>query len=608
MRGRRVGLVLLAVLSVVLLRAEGDPRSSAASRGDAAGALPGEVVVVRLASRWIGDAELRVRGQSVARLFGRGAWTRLRTAAAVLYRPLHTVSVSVEDRGDQARVIVDGRLLLVAGKTDAAREGTTPGSLAGRWTAALQQALNVPPIRVSRSEIVLSPGGIGGISVSTAIPGAIRVEGFDPAVADVQLVRDTLNIAARRLGRTGAILRLGPYRAPVSIAVLRPAGTVPVAADVVVTGSPASPELVREAIDRRLRQIIRRDPGASVDLGQAAVHDPLGPGASLSIPVGVRIRSPYGGPVEGSVMVSVSNAPIRLADPARLLVSNRPETITDSGLLFHEKLTADHPARLLFHHMNGTPGQPRILKITLANPGTARARVHYLSGLAGPSSDPVLVGHLATARFLAALTAGLGYVVEVPPRGTTEFTAYNLPPLALVSGLMQYQVIEGGPVDLTVHVRLPWLLDRTVTTDLGPWAFPHPRGTFPGALVDVTRDLLISQPSAVGDLGIMSDLKDLRTGEPLVGDYGVLYRFRLRLLNPTDRQATVALHATAAGGPARGLFLIDGSVTDVGYLQANEERVVSSFTVSPGSTREVTVLTMPIAGSFYPVRLAIRPQ
>ncbi|HET8679577.1 MAG TPA: hypothetical protein VFM39_05615, partial [bacterium] len=177
-----------------------------------------------------------------------------------------------------------------------------------------------------------------------------------------------------------------------------------------------------------------------------------------------------------------------------------------------------------------------------------------------------------------------------------------------VSGLMQFQVVEGGPVDLTVHVRLPWLLDRTVTTDLGPWAFPHPRGTFPGSLVEVKRDVPVDQTAAIGDLGVMSDLKDMRTGEPLVGDYGVLYRFRLRLVNPTDRQITSDLLANAAGGPARGLFLIDGGVTDLGLLQANEERVVTSFMLAPRGTRDVMVVTMPIAGSFYPVRLALRPR
>jgi hypothetical protein len=322
----------------------------------------------------------------------------------------------------------------------------------------------------------------------------------------------------------------------------------------------------------------------------------------------VAIRSPFAGPVDGTITVRVANTPVQLADPEVLLVSNRPEKITESGLLFQEMLAPARPARLLYHHLNGTPGQARVLKITLYNPGLVAARVHYLSGVAGPSADPVFIGFASTQRFLDALLAGRGYLVEVPPGGTTTFTAYALAPLALVSGLMQFQVIEGGPVELVVHVRVPWLLDRTVMTDLGPSAFPHPRGTFPGSVVEVAREQPAHQPGMLVELGVMSNLRDVRTGEALVGDYGVLYRVRVRLVNPTEREVTTALIANAAGGLARGVFYVDGTPVDIGLVRPYEDREVAAFTVAPGNAREVSVLTMPVAGSYYPVRLGVRPK
>lgn len=598
MKGRATLIALAVALAVV-------PIDSVHA---AAGSLPGEVVVVRIADPSDG-AELRVRGKAVVRLLGTGARARLRAAERRLRRAfIGPVEVSVDDRRKVAQLVVDGQVVLGATAADAAREETTPALLAGRWAAALQEALAVPPIAVSSSQVVVSPGGVGYATVTTATPGAVTLGGFDARIAGVHFAQGALRVVGRRLGGTAVSLRLGPYQTSVAVAVRPPAGMIPSSAEVIVTGSPAPPELIREAVERRVRQIVRLEPGASTSVAGIPVDAPMAAGTSLSVPVAVRITSPFAGPVDGTVAVAVTNAPIRLADPNRLLVSNRPETITSNGLLFNETLSADHPARLLFHHLNGTPSQSRILKITLSNPGAARARVHYLSGLAGPGPDPVLTGGLATARFLLALTAGIGYIVEVPSRGRTEFTAYTLAPQALVSGLMQFQVVEGGPVDLTVHVRLPWLLDRTVTTDLGPWAFPHPRGTFPGSVVEVTRDVPADQPSAIGDLGVMSEMKDMRTGEPLVGDYGVLYRFHLRLVNPTDRQITADLTASAAGGAARGFFLIDGVVMDIGLLQANEERTVTSFALAPKGPRDVTVVTMPIAGSFYPVRLAMRPK
>jgi hypothetical protein len=173
---------------------------------------------------------------------------------------------------------------------------------------------------------------------------------------------------------------------------------------------------------------------------------------------------------------------------------------------------------------------------------------------------------------------------------------------------MQFQVIEGGPVDLVVHVRVPYLLDHTVMTDLGPSAFPHPRGTFPGSVVEIAREQAAHQPGPVADLGVMSNLRDIRTGEPLVGDYGVLYRLRLRLVNPTDREVTTVLVANASGGLARGLFYVDGTPVDAGLMRPFEDRDIATFTVLAGATRDIMVVTMPVAGSFYPVRLVLRPR
>jgi hypothetical protein len=173
---------------------------------------------------------------------------------------------------------------------------------------------------------------------------------------------------------------------------------------------------------------------------------------------------------------------------------------------------------------------------------------------------------------------------------------------------MQFQVVEGGTVDLVVHVRVPYLLDHTIMTDLGPNAFPHPRGTFPGSVVELVKEHPAHQAGAIAELGVMSNLRDVRTREALVGDYGVLYRLRVRLVNPTDREVTTALVANAAGGLARGLFYVNGAPVDIGLLRPNEDRDVAVLTVPAGVSRDVTVLTMPVAGSYYPVRLEMRPR
>jgi hypothetical protein len=554
-------------------------------------------------------ASLLVRGRAVMKLSGRDAIRRLSRAARRLDPLLPPpTAVTVQTTRRVARLLVDGQVVLEMTRADAAKSGVSLAQFARDARAALEAALAVPPIVLSRSGLVLSPGHTEAVQVNTILTTPLIAGAFDRRVVDVRLDQQTVWVTGKTPGNTTIPLRAGPYSAQLAVSVRPPAGKIPSQVEVIVTGSPAPAELIRAAVARGLEGAVTRDPGALMELREIPVSEPLPPGGWAAIPVGVRVRSPYAGPVDGIVRVMVRNIPVSLGDPDVLLVSNRPESITGNGLLFQDALAPGRPARLLYHHSNGSPTQTRVLKITLTNPGGVRARVHYLSGHAGPSSDPLAIGYVSTARFLEAMVGSRGYVVEIPPHGTTTFTAYALPPQALVSGLMQFQVIEGGFVELTVHVRVPWLLDRTVTTDLGPWAFPHPRGTFPGSVVEIARDVAVDQPAALADLGVMSNLRDTNTGDPLVGDYGVLYRVRLRLINPTDREITAGLVATAAGGPARGLFLVDGSAVNAGLMRPAEDRELTAFTMPAGARRDVVILTMPVAGSFYPVRLVVRPR
>ncbi|MDR7554025.1 MAG: hypothetical protein QN157_00300 [Armatimonadota bacterium] len=569
--------------------------------------LPGEVVAWR-ASTDGRAAELRVRELAVARLDGPGAWARVSAAVRTLRRPLPPpAAVRVRARRGSAALLVDGQVVLIASARDAQRAGTDPATLAALWAARLREALAIPPLTVTPTSVVLSPDGTATLRVQTVVPGPLSATPANRRVVSVEATREAVTLRGHALGATTVRVRLGPYQTSVPVSVRPPAGRIPPEAEVVVTGTPAPAAIVHEAVRRWLEAAVVRTAGAVVRWSTIPVDTPLEVGAAVTVHVPVSVRSPYAGPVDRRVAITVRNAPLPLRDPDVLLVSNRPETIDGNGLLFEETLQPRRGARLLYHHMNGTE-RARILSITLSNAGPGWARVHYLSGHAGPAPDPLQVGAMATGRFLTALGSGQGYLVEVPAQQATTFTAYTLPPRALVSGIMQFQVVDGGPVGLRVAVRLPWLLDRTVTTDLGPYAFPHPRGTFPGTVVDVAREVRADRPADVAELGIMADLKDVRTGEALVGDYGVLYRIRLRLHNPTAAEVPVALVANAAGGPARGLFVIDGTMTDAGLLAPGVDRAVATFVVPAGETRDLTVVTMPVAGSFYPVRLSVRPR
>jgi hypothetical protein len=614
-RLRAVAILAVIVLLTISLPLGAAPRARPARKTSApraparvtpppAAPIAQEVTVEEI----VGGAELRVRGRPIMIALGADATTRLQNVARII-EPLlpEPTTITAEPARRAAKLVVDGQVVITVTQKEAARFGYTPVALISRWGTSLRSALTIPPITLSRKNLVLSPGYAQRITITTAGAAPVQVGPHDARVVMVTLSDGVAEIKGKAVGAALVYFRIGPYRAYVAVSVRPAAGEIPVEADVVVTGTPATPELIREAIERRMQEVVKRDAGATLEVG-AVTAEPVPPGQTVTVPVEVTVRSAFGGPVGSVVQVRVTNEAIDLTDPAVLHVSNRPETIRDNGWLFNETLSPGRPTRLLYHHANGTPGQVRVLKITLTNPGTGRARIHYLNGLAGPSPDSIFIGFISTQRFLDALVGKRGYIVEVPPKQSTTFTAYSLSPLALVSGLMQFQVVEGGPIELVVHVRVPYLLDHTVTKDLGPGAFPHPRGSFPGSVVEVVKDLTAPQGGEVADLGIMANLQDPRTAEPLVGDYGVLYRIRLRLVNTTAREVSTALIANAAGGFARGYFIVNGRPIDIGLVPATQDREVATLTVPAGLAREFLVITMPVAGSFYPVRLSVRPK
>ena len=100
----------------------------------------------------------------------------------------------------------------------------------------------------------------------------------------------------------------------------------------------------------------------------------------------------------------------------------------------------------------------------------------------------------------------------------------------------------------------------------------------------------------------------IKDGDRLQGCYGVIFEVQLELVNSTDAPAAMAIHVEPAGGPARGCLLVDGQSVQTKVMRTNDEVSVAEYRLAPGEKRTVTVVTMPQAGSNYPVRLVVRPS
>lgn len=608
--GARHRAGLIAGLALAVLAAAAPSRAPAAPPA----APPGWARVVPVA----GAVQVVVQRTVVLSLRGPDALRRatevvrrLEAAAAAGGPP--EVAVAVHAGG--ADLLLNGRRLVTVDPAQAAAHAATPEALAAVWAGRLVQALAHPAVLIAPARLLLPPGAVATVQVTVFPPEPLRVGPHDEQVAQARLgAPGVLVVEARRPGSVLIPLLAGLTQVSLAVTVRAEAGILPEAVTVTVTGKTRDPGLVAEAVTRRIDQLTVRQPGAVLTVGPIPPLPELPPEGGNGPPaepvvlaVPARLQSPYALPVSRLVRTTVLRETVAVRDPTVLLVSNRPEVVVANGVLFQDVVDGAHPTRLLYHHMNGSP-HARILTVSLGNRSDRPARLLLLRGLAGPSPDPLYVGHVATLRFLRAVADGQGYVLELPPRSTYTFTAQGLAPRQLVSGILQLQLLEGEALEVAVHIRSPWLLQGTVTSEVNQPAYPHPRGTFQLTTVTVGPTVDVTRAAVLVDLGTWGRPRDLRTGEVLVGDYGILYRLAPVLVNPQPRELSVDLTATAAGGPARGVFLIAGEVVELGVLRAGESQRLATWTLAGGETRAVEILTMPAAGSFYPVRLALRPH
>jgi len=541
------------------------------------------------------DAE--ARASEVARRLGE-----------ILAEAVPSFLVAVAPRGKAADLLLNGRRVVTVEQADAKGAGAPSLALARVWADQLRAALSRNTVTLTPALLVLPPGGRAVASVGAFLPGPVTIGPHDERVAVAWVAGGGVTVEARGVGTTVVPVVVGAGQAPLTVAVRRPAGVIPESLAVRVTGE-LSAAVMREAVQRKIEQSIILEPGASLALGGILYDEAaLAAAESPEVLVPVTVRSPYALRVDGIVRVFLVREKVEIVDPAFLLVSNRPEAVLADGVLFEEVVDARRPTRLLYHHQNGSPDRSRVLTVALTNRADRPAALLLISGLAGPSSDSLFVGSAATGRFLQNLAAGRGFVLEIPARSSYAFVAQTMAPLQLVSGILQFQLLEGEELEVRVAARLPWLLDRTVAIPVNQIAYPHPKGVFTAPTVVVARTVDLLIPTHLVDLGAAAALRDLRTEERLVGDYGVVYRLTITAANPLPTELRADLVATAAGGAARGVFLIDGRLVEMAIYKGFEERTLATLAVPAGERLTTQILTMPTAGSYYPVRLSLRPQ
>jgi hypothetical protein len=466
-----------------------------------------------------------------------------------------------------------------------------------------------PPIIVEPPSAGVVPGGTQTLRVQSVL-GSITLTIADPTIIDATVDQNarTVTLTGKKLGTTTLTVRddRGLTRdVPVRVADL--AGTIADSITIRVTGNPATTYfLVEQALNAAIAAVQPRA-GAQITAGSDSVNvnRPLAIDDTTTVDVPIILAGGDYFTVQGTTHVHVVNVALPSIHPAYLMVSDFPETLKENGLLFEADLTAAQPARFLYYHFNPA-GQPdRRIVLRLRNPSSQPANVQFISGMAGPELNDMEVGHLSTQRFLVREANNEGSVLTIPPNTTSAIIAQALPAQNIDSNLVQLREIDGAPLHLTLvaqnasdPVEGPIPDSALLVGDV-----LHARGVYPIPEFYFDYQYDTSGPNLEIPIGQIP-VPELKEGEALAGDYGVLQSLTVRIVNPDPHNAAyIAVYANPRGGRATGTFIIDGVLLQAHALPPFGHYKLREYTIPPGGFIRTTIVTMPEGGSSYPLRL-----
>lgn len=293
------------------------------------------------------------------------------------------------------------------------------------------------------------------------------------------------------------------------------------------------------------------------------------------------------------------------AEDRPLIVSDSPETFTERGALYSERVNGK--ARLYATHVNGMDRKMKFA-IAVTNPyGDRSVTIRTTNqGEVYPSIYANLIGNEATLEFLLD-----NHEPETMVLGPLETAYYKvMPDFFPGQGMnVMYDVETDGDVYFTFAAMNPEETPEAIGK-LPRLPFSgNVRGTFTSS--DVVWELdgsKLDKPSsfAIGD-GVIDQFvtgTDFYLREPALnlGNYGVVYRIAVR--NPQP----MAVLVLARGGPFKGPFKIDGNIVQTpssGVMMDYQGYTIIART--DGTEPLLDIDFSPASGSAFPIDVIFYP-
>jgi len=520
--------------------------------------------------------------------------------------------IRLKKNGSGYRLFWGSDLITIIDPAQARLNNTTSTSLAKSWQRNFIRALSniaffLVPARIEmpvHSTIKVKAGGI--------VKGEIIKE-YDAGNISVSINQETEEISVRSngVGESKVVFRRGGMRAPLLIKILDNPATIRENIKTEVSGDPAPKEVLQYAASNACRNAIILKPGAKIEIDKKIrVARKLGAGRKIVAHVPVIIYGKNYFTIKKEVPVSIYNRGSVFKDIKILMVSDRPEAFNKDGVLFKGKFNSNNPTRLLYFHQNADR-KPRRFWIELKN--NTNEIIHVMTGgaLGGPSRWGVTVGHMAAMRFLEMYQNAIGYTIQIPPGQSVSLIDLEMQKQQVLCGYFHLNIRKGK--ELEVYVKNSEKLDGVangrilpiLTQPFDPFKI-HPKGIFGPANIENEVEYVVGQEEEASCIvGQAPWLIDPVTGEPNNGNYGVFYRFKVKLRNPTSEKKRIGFYFVPQGVLARGSFILDGKIMETGMIRFPSRAIFAIIDLEPKSKKELTLLTTPEGGSYYPIKVVI---
>ncbi|CAG7619297.1 stalk domain-containing protein [Paenibacillus allorhizosphaerae] len=289
-----------------------------------------------------------------------------------------------------------------------------------------------------------------------------------------------------------------------------------------------------------------------------------------------------------------------------LIVSDSPETFTEKGILYQEKVNGK--ARLYADHVNGS-GKKMKLAILVRNPNPDRSVTIKTTnkGEVYPSIYANLIGNEATIEFLQGEQAPQSMVLR--PQETAYYKMY--PGFYPDQGMnIMYDVETDGDVYFSFVAMEPD--DEISDVSLYP-QMPYKgnvRGTFTGSEVQWKVDASKFRKPSSFQLGDGTSDRfvtgyDFFEKRPALnlGNYGVVYNIHV------ERPQAMSVLILPRGGVFKGPFKVNGKI-----VQTPPSGVMTDYTGytiiarTNGTEPSLDIAFSPAAGSAFPIDIIFYPM